>query len=131
MLIYSESILGRTVFVTPYKNWIDSSRINQYVNRSILMESHYVTLQNLKAADSFMTIKSRYSSGDVDKSWNRGTMLHKLEDTEFLLATLYCGNELRSPVGRPTDFRYVRVQPKPLHQLEEYLRYMDEIYDYL
>lgn len=131
MLIYCESILGRTVFVSPYKSWIDSSSINQYVDRRFLLESHLVMMQHFNDADSFITLKNRYSNNQLDKTWIRGTMLHRLEDTPFNLATLYCGNELRSPSRNITPYKYITVEPKPIEQIEEYLRCMDEIYNYL
>lgn len=131
MLIYCESILGRTVFVTPYKSWFDSSSVNLYVDRRFLLESHLVMLQNFNGSDAFITIKNRYNHDSLDKSWNRGTMLHRLEETSFSLATLYCGNELLSPLGYITPYRYVTVESKPIEQIEEYLRCMDEIYNYL
>jgi hypothetical protein len=126
MLIYINNIDTKTILVLPYiENVTAQNFLSTYrLPREIMLYSSQIALVDLRY-DSYYFVKNRYER--VDNTWQRGTILDNIGDTEFSLCTFHNGISLHG-VGILKNLKSLKIPANSCEDIEEYLRCMDEIY---
>lgn len=97
----------------------------QYFSTPFVLLCNEITLYNF-STEQYLELKNRGNA--IDKKWKSGTIASRLKNT-FELGTFHNGKKFL-PWGCRTDFCTITIDPNSTENLEEYLRALDEIYNF-